>query len=145
MSTGRSNPLKPQPLHTATPSSPASDETGLPDGHKSTPRALTLAVGRALGTVVVTVHGDLNATTSPQLAEVLRDLIDDQGNLSVVVDARHLTLSQPDGAAALVVAAHWAQRHGGTLAVAHASDPLRRALYDGGVREGVREGLRFTD
>ena len=104
-------------------------------------RVLGVAIGRALGTVVVTLHGELNATTSPQLAGILRDLIDHQGNLSVVVDAHDLTVSGRDAAAVFVVAGEWARRHGGTLSVARATPPVRRALTESGVRDPVR----FTD
>src|SRR5687768_9691404 len=45
-----------------------------------------LAISRALGTVVVTVHGRLDGTASRQLDGVLTDLIDGQGNLDVVAD-----------------------------------------------------------
>ena len=138
--TGRSNPPEPQQLATAQSHKAPSGETA-DDPNVGIRPQLGMAIGRALGTVVVTVHGDLNSATSPQLAEVLRDLIDDQGNLSVVVDVRSLTLSSPVGAAALAVAGHWAQRHGGTLSVAHASEPLRRALREG----GAHGALRFVD
>jgi len=43
-------------------------------------------VGRALGTVVVTVDGALNLESSELLARVLSDLIEGQGNLAVAVD-----------------------------------------------------------
>lgn len=47
---------------------------------------LSLVVGRALGTVVVTVDGALNLESSELLARVLSDLIEGQGNLAVAVD-----------------------------------------------------------
>jgi anti-anti-sigma factor len=140
MSTGRTNPLEPQQLETA-PSPRQAGTTPADEASVGAFGGLAVAIGRALGTVVVTVHGELDGTTSPQLAEVLRDLIDDQGNLSVVVDARDLTLTAPEGAAAFAVAAQWAHRHGGTLSLAYASEPLRRALHEG----GVHEVLRFAD
>ena len=43
-------------------------------------------VGRALGTVVVTVDGALDLESSELLARVLSDLIEGQGNLAVAVD-----------------------------------------------------------
>src|SRR4051794_4742841 len=46
----------------------------------------TLVIGRALGTVVVTVGGDLDATAIDRLERVLTDLIDGQGNLAVAID-----------------------------------------------------------
>jgi anti-anti-sigma factor len=128
MSTGRTTPSDRTQLEPTDP---------LPEAHaplleepKVDRPSFGLAIGRALGTVVVTLHGELSATTSPQVTEVLRDLIDDQGNLSVVIDARDLTVSGPDGVAAFVVAAQWARRHGGRFALAHASDGLRQLLRD---------------
>lgn len=48
--------------------------------------ALSLVIGRAVGTVVVTVEGALNLEGSALLARVLTDLIEGQGNLAVAVD-----------------------------------------------------------
>jgi anti-anti-sigma factor len=140
MSTGRSHHPEPhQFVHTT--SQPNPTQGSADEAPFDTESGLTVAIARALGTVVVTVRGELNATTSPQLAEVLRDLIDDQGNLFVVVDARSLTRASPEGAAVIAIASHWAHRHGGTLTVARASEPLRAALYQG----GVHDALRFAD
>ena len=136
---GRTNPLEPQQLDAA--HTDLATGSGTEGREPAAAPGLMLAIGRALGTVVVTVRGDLNRATSPQLAEVLRDLIDDQGNLSVVVDARAASLSSPEGAAAFAVAAQWANRHGGTLTLAHASETLRRALHEG----GEHHLLRFVD
>ena len=47
---------------------------------------LPLVIGRALGTVVVTVDGALNVESTEPLARVLSDLIEGQGNLAVAVD-----------------------------------------------------------
>ncbi len=46
----------------------------------------TLVIGRALGTVVVTVRGELDAAAIARLERVLTDLIEGQGNLTVAVD-----------------------------------------------------------
>lgn len=136
MSTDHKAPAESQHLHRARP-------TGAPGAEPERDSSPTwaVAIGRALGTVVVTVHGELTATTATSLAEVLRDLIDDQGNLSVVVDARDLTVTCGDGVTAFVVAAEWARRHGGTLSLAHASERLRAALVD----DGAHEIVRFID
>jgi len=47
---------------------------------------LSLVVGRSQGTVVVTVAGDLDGAALARLEDVLADLIDGQGNLTVAVD-----------------------------------------------------------
>lgn len=47
---------------------------------------LSLAIGRAQGTVMVTVDGDLDAAGMDGLERVLTDLIHGQGNLAVAVD-----------------------------------------------------------
>ncbi|HET7721380.1 MAG TPA: STAS domain-containing protein [Acidimicrobiales bacterium] len=52
------------------------------------PAGLSVAIGRALGTVVVTVRGALEDCAAEPLRRVLGDLVDDQGNRRVVVDLR---------------------------------------------------------
>ena len=85
---------------------------------------LSLAVGRAMGTVVVTLHGTVDAAAASVLECVLRDLIDEQGNLDVVVDLRRVVISDPAGHAVLVQASAWADRHGGRLTLCRS--PIRR-------------------
>ncbi len=48
--------------------------------------ALSIVITRALGTVVVTVGGNVDANGCDLLQGILRDLVDDQGNLDVVLD-----------------------------------------------------------
>lgn len=76
---------------------------------------LSLAIGRALGTVVVTLHGTVDDAGAAVLCSVLRDLIDEQGNLDVVVDLRRVMITDPAGHAVLRQASDWAERHGGRL------------------------------
>jgi len=52
------------------------------------PSGLSVAIGRALGTVVVTVRGALEDCAAEPLGLVLRDLVDNQGNRKVVIDLR---------------------------------------------------------
>ncbi|MGI8776293.1 MAG: STAS domain-containing protein [Acidimicrobiales bacterium] len=61
----------------------------------STP--FSMAIGRALGTVVVTAHGDLDDAGAANLERVLDDLIDGQGNLHVVVDLHDVGAVGPSG------------------------------------------------
>jgi anti-anti-sigma factor len=74
-----------------------------------------IVIGRRLGTVVVTVHGELDVARAAQLGTILVDLIDGQGNLSLVVDLHDATTSDPDTLSVFVDAAERAQRRGGTV------------------------------
>jgi hypothetical protein len=51
-----------------------------PEAHQPWP------IARALGRVVLTLHGPLDDGAAPRLPGVLVDLIEGQGNLDVVVD-----------------------------------------------------------
>lgn len=46
----------------------------------------TIAIGRALGAVVVTVHGELDLPGAGHLESVLTDLINSQDQVNLVVD-----------------------------------------------------------
>ena len=83
---------------------------GLVRGDRVAP-ALSLAVGRALGTVVVTVDGVLNVDSSEFLAGVLSDLIEGQGNLAVAVDLGKAVVD-PEAVTVFAEAAQRASRRG---------------------------------
>lgn len=55
-----------------------------------------VVVGRYKGTVMVTVHGELDPSKVVHLRRLLTDLIDDQGNVSVVVDLQDATPAPDD-------------------------------------------------
>lgn len=74
-----------------------------------------IVVGRQDGTVLVTVHGVLDLERAGQLGVILGDLIDGQGNLSIVVDLRRATAGDPDSLWVFTDAAERAQRRGGTM------------------------------
>lgn len=82
---------------------------------RSSPPSLSIA--RSSGTVVVTVRGHLEAEGSRWLGAVLADLIDGQGNLSVVVDLHDADATDPDCLWMLTEAAERARRRGGTMTV----------------------------
>ena len=67
----------------------------------------------------MTVHGALDGVGAAHLDLVLTDLIDGQGNLSVVVDLRDLTATGTDAdrLSVFVDAARRAHRHSGVLAL----------------------------
>jgi anti-anti-sigma regulatory factor len=55
-----------------------------------------VVVGRYKGTVMVTVHGELDPPKVAHLRLLLTDLIEDQGNVSVVVDLQEATAAHDD-------------------------------------------------
>ncbi len=79
--------------------------------------ALSIDIGREMATVIVTLEGLLDEDSSPALVEVLWDLVVGQGNLSVTVDARRLTLSDPVLICLFQILEGEAADKGGTLAV----------------------------
>ncbi|HWI04522.1 MAG TPA: hypothetical protein VNT52_11985, partial [Acidimicrobiales bacterium] len=54
-----------------------------------------IVVSRYQGTVVVSIHGDLDGPRAADLDYMLADLIDGQGNRSVIVDLRDATAMDP--------------------------------------------------
>lgn len=86
---------------------------------------LALDVSRAGGTVVVTVGGELDLASSALLADLLRDLIGDQGNLAVGVDVADMVVVDPDGLVVLLDATTLSRARGGMLSLCGAS----RAQY----------------
>ena len=75
----------------------------------------SISVARSAGTVVVTVRGELDAEKSTHLGVILADLIDGQGNLSVLVDLHDASASDPDCLWMLTEAAERAHRRGATM------------------------------
>jgi anti-anti-sigma factor len=75
----------------------------------------SIAVARSAGTVVVTVRGELDAEMSKHLGIILADLIDGQGNMSVVVDLHDASAADPDCLWMLTEAAERAHRRGGSM------------------------------
>ncbi|HVT77274.1 MAG TPA: STAS domain-containing protein [Acidimicrobiales bacterium] len=87
-----------------------------------------LSISRALGRVVVTVHGSIEAEEASFLRQVLNDLIDGQGNLDIVVDCRHLTAIGHLGVAVLAEAGRRTAARRGRFALSGARDEVRIAL-----------------
>lgn len=75
----------------------------------------TLVFSRALGKVVVHVHGLLDANTAPALQARLVDLIDDQGNRQVVLDLRQMAGIDVAGLLVLADALKRMDDYGGEL------------------------------
>ena len=85
-------------------------------------REFSVAISRALGMIVVTVHGALSAGSSGQLRHILWDLIDQQGNRNVVLDLRDMTLGDGADLELFVDASHHAQELGGRLTLSGLCD-----------------------
>jgi anti-anti-sigma regulatory factor len=92
---------------------------------------LSLVVGRALGTVVVTVDGDLDLEGCGLLTRLLHDLIDGQGNLAVAVDLGRAE-AEADAAPVLVDAARRARLHGTRFIVKEPPAATEQALEASG-------------
>ncbi|MGH9150411.1 MAG: STAS domain-containing protein [Acidimicrobiales bacterium] len=106
----------------------------------------SIAIGRALGAVVVTVHGNLDVAGSRHLDSVLADLIDGQGNLAVVVDLQDASAAGASGPSVLAAAADRAARRGTDLSLSDPPELLHQALELSGlgalVRTTRRDGQR---
>lgn len=73
---------------------------------------------RRLGSrVVVMLHGELDLATAPHLRETLADLIDGQGNLSMIIDLANLAFIDCSGLAVLVGALRRMRDRGGEIAL----------------------------
>jgi anti-anti-sigma regulatory factor len=96
-----------------------------------TPSA-SLVVGRALGTVVVTVDGALDGAGSRRLGQLLIDLIDGQGNTAVAVDLGKATVG-PAAVAVFLDAGRRADRHGTTFVLQAPAPEAHRTLRSVGL------------
>jgi anti-anti-sigma regulatory factor len=95
------------------------------------PPNLSLVVGRDLGTVVVTVGGQLSPSGCELLQSVLTDLIEGQGNLTVAVDVGN-AIVEPDALLVFIDAARRARRHGARFVVKEPPTGTREALQSSG-------------
>ena len=99
----------------------------------------TIAVRRSQGTVVVTVQGQLDAGSSTHLGGILADLIDGQGNMSILVDLHEATATDPDCLWILTEAAERAHRRGARMLVGAAPAAVTSALELRGLAEFVAD------
>ncbi len=92
-----------------------------------------LTIGRALGKVVVTMRGTLDAETAPELRDRLVDLIDGQGNRQLVLELGEITAIDRAGIAVLVDALKRLQRNAGSLVLSGPTEDVVDALASAGV------------
>jgi anti-anti-sigma factor len=98
-----------------------------PEAHQPWP------IARALGRVVLTVHGPLDDGAAPRLRGVLVDLIDGQGNLDVVVDMMFARSLDGGSIDVLVDASRRMSRRGGTLVISCTRQEIRSRLAGSGL------------
>ena len=85
-------------------------------------------VSRYQGTVLVAIHGDLDGPRAGDVGYMLADLIDGQGNRSVMVDLRAATATDPKWLSVFDDAVARAGRRGATLTLHDAPAELEAAL-----------------
>jgi anti-anti-sigma factor len=95
------------------------DDGARPDQLPSWPR---VTIGRVGATVVVTLQGVLDASATEWLERVLCDLVDGQGNQSVIVDLRSVERVEEAVLALLVAISGRAAGRGGRVAL-HGASP----------------------
>lgn len=86
-----------------------------------------ISISRALGKVIVTVHGHVNAELALSLHRLLLDIVDGCGSLDVILDLRYLNSLHPVGIDSLADVAARVARHGGAITI---SDPHGKVPYD---------------
>ncbi|MGH9265270.1 MAG: STAS domain-containing protein [Acidimicrobiales bacterium] len=88
----------------------------------------SVVIGRYQGTIVVTVHGELDPSGAEHLDRMLADLIEGQGNMSLIVDLHDATATDPGRVSVLADAAECARRRGALLTFSKPSAVVREAL-----------------
>lgn len=85
--------------------------------------------------VVVSIEGELDAATAPPLRAILSDLIDGQGNLSVVLDVSAMTFVDSIGLGVFAGAAKRLRAKGGQLVLSSPSGSAFRLFQITGIAE----------
>ena len=95
--------------------------------HEPATTPFKFAISRALSTAVVTIHGELDQPNVDTVAPVLRNVIADQGNKTVVVDLRDVSGFDPSATTLFHDAMGWARRRGARFFL-HAPPPVADTL-----------------
>lgn len=97
------------------------------------PHDFSLVFSRALGNVIVHIHGVLAANSAHELKDRLVDVIDGQGNRQLVVDLRKTTRIDSTGFSVLVDALHRQRERGGDLVLSGPTTDVAQALVAAGL------------
>jgi anti-sigma B factor antagonist len=95
----------------------------------------SLVFSRALGKVIVHVHGAVDASSAPGLKARLVDVIEDQGNRQVVLDLRQTTGIDAAGMFVLTDAMKRMDDYGGQLLLSGPTRAVERQLRAVGLEE----------
>lgn len=95
----------------------------------------SLAFSRALGKVVVHIHGALDAGSAPALRDRLVDVIDGQGNRQVVLDLCGMTHVDMDGMLVLVNALKRMDEYDGELLLSGPTPSVAQTFRAAGLDE----------
>jgi anti-anti-sigma factor len=88
----------------------------------------TVTTSRALGRVVLTLRGELDVATGPALSTTLKDIIEEQGNLDVIIDLARLEFVDSAGLSVLLCADRKLKERGGTLTLSAPRPHVRKVL-----------------
>jgi anti-sigma B factor antagonist len=102
----------------------------MPDGSR-----FSLVFSRALGKVIVHVHGALDSASAAGLNARLVDIIDNQGNRQVVLDLRRLTSVDAAGLFVLADALKRMADYGGELLLSGPTRAVEEQLRAIGLNE----------
>ena len=91
--------------------------------------SFSIALTRTLGSVVVSVSGEVDASAAHELRTRLDDVIDDESPLELVVDLHDLAFMDTTGLGVLVHALKRMRERGGELTLS-APSPSTRKLLD---------------
>lgn len=88
----------------------------------------SLTFSRDNGSVVVGVIGELDCSTADVLSQRLEDLLEDQGNLSVVLNLEGMTFVDSSGLSVFVTAFRHLRERGGELTLLRPSASTRKVF-----------------
>jgi anti-sigma B factor antagonist len=88
----------------------------------------SLVVSRVFGSVVVSVAGDLDLHTAPQLRRLLAEVVEQPGNLAVVVDLSGVTFVDSAGLGVLLGAHKALRQRAGELTLSAPPRPVLQAI-----------------
>lgn len=95
---------------------------------------LVLHVQRRTGSTLLLIDGELDAATAPDLADLCR-CVHAHGDRDVVIDLTATSFLDSSGLRALVGARRLFGDGGGSLRLAHPSEPVMRLLEITGLRD----------
>lgn len=95
----------------------------------------SLSFSRDNGSVVVGVIGELDCSTSTILEQRLDDLLEDQGNLSIVLDLDAMTFVDSSGLSVFVTAFRHLRERGGELVLRRPAAPVRKVFEITGLHQ----------